>query len=102
MGMVAPPATSLADRHVRITVDEVDRATAERFAEELATHEPGAYCLVVDLAEVSFMDASGVAALLAVDRRMKDAGGVIALRNARSAVRRVLDVLDLKHLLAPR
>lgn len=102
MGMVASPPTPLADRHVRITVTEVDRATVEEFAFQLAEHEPGTYCLVVDLAEVSFIDAQGIRALLTVAQRMWGAGGALALRNPAPIVRRLLEVVDLEHLLAPR
>ncbi len=91
----------LTDRVVRITVEEVDRATVGQFVEELAALEPGCYRLVVDLRDVAFIDAGGVRALLATATAMSVAGGTIALRNARSAVRRVLDVLDLNDLLAP-
>jgi len=100
--MVASPPAPRADRHVRITVDEVDRATVADFARQLAEHPPGAYCLVVDLVEVTFIDAAGIDALLRAAQRMSAAGGTIALCNPRPIVRRLLAVLDLEELLAPR
>jgi anti-anti-sigma factor len=97
---VSSLVSSPADRKVRITVDEVDRSSIGRFAGELQRHRPGAYCLVVDLRDVAFLDASGARVLAEVAEAMWAAGGAIALVNARSTVRRVLDVLDLNHLLA--
>src|SRR5215203_919090 len=47
----------LTDRVVRITVEEVDRATLGQFSAELDAQEPGCYCLVVDLRDVAFIDA---------------------------------------------
>jgi anti-anti-sigma factor len=91
---------TLTDRIVRVTVEEIDRATADQFIRELTTHEPGPYCLVVDVRDVTFIDAAGVQALLAVAEEMRAAGGVIAVRRAGRAVRRILDLLGLNELLA--
>jgi anti-anti-sigma factor len=97
---VSSLVSSPADRKIRITVDEVDRCSIERFAEELAQCRPGAYCLVVDVGDVTFLDASGVGALVEVADAMWAAGGAVALVNARPTVRRVLEVLGLGHLLS--
>jgi stage II sporulation protein AA (anti-sigma F factor antagonist) len=91
----------LTDRVVRTTVVEVDRATLGRFADELRAQTPGCYRLVADLRDVTFIDAGGVRALLAAAQAMREAGGELAVRNPGGAVRRVLDILDLDHLLAP-
>jgi anti-anti-sigma factor len=91
----------LTDRIVRVTVEEIDRATVDQFTRELTTHEPGPYCLVVDVRDVTFIDAGGVQALLTVAQDMWAVGGVIAVRRAGRAVRRILDLLGLSELLAP-
>ena len=102
MGMVASPPKPRADHHVRISVAEVDRSPVDEFAHQLDAHRPGPYCLVVDLADVTFIDASGIRAILQAASAMQGAGGVIELRNARGIVRRLLSVVELEHLLAPR
>ena len=91
----------LTDQIVRVTVEEIDRATVEQFIGEITAHDPGPYCLVVDVRDVSFIDARGVRALLEVADEMRAAGGVVAVRRAGRAVRRILDVLGLNELLAP-
>jgi anti-anti-sigma factor len=86
---------------VRITVDEVDRATVERFEAELAEHAPGPFCLIVDLSAVRFLDASGVDALFVAGGIMRRHGGRLAIRGASGVVRRVLVAVGLHQLFDP-
>jgi anti-sigma B factor antagonist len=51
--------------------------------------------IVLDLAEVTFMDSSGLAALLRAERRARELGGRLLLR---APSRAVLDVLQMTHL----
>jgi|tagenome__1003787_1003787.scaffolds.fasta_scaffold20725663_2 anti-anti-sigma factor len=80
---------------VRVSVSgEVDLSTATRLRESLArvVDEHGAERLDVDLSEVTFLDSSGVSALLAAQALATDAGWDFAVVNPQPPVRRVLAV----------
>jgi anti-anti-sigma factor len=55
--------------------------------------------VVVDMAEVSFCDGSGVAFLVGMQGKTVNAGGRFAVRNASPVVRRLLGILELRGLL---
>ena len=55
--------------------------------------------LVVDLAAVELVDATGLGVLLGADRRAKQAGRRIVLRDASAPVRRILRVTRLHRVL---
>ena len=81
---------------------ELDLATAGQLRSCLAplvSSDPPPATLVLDLAELAFLDASGISALLAVQRRLAAHGGRVVLRSPSALVRRVLRVLDLDQVL---
>lgn len=51
--------------------------------------------VVVDLSEVSFLDSTGIAALVAARNRLVDAGGEFLLRDPQDFVRRTLERVGL-------
>jgi anti-sigma B factor antagonist len=55
--------------------------------------------LVVDLAAVELVDATGLGVLLGADRRAKQAGRRLVLRDAAPRVRRILRVTRLHRVL---
>jgi anti-sigma B factor antagonist len=69
--------------------DELLRATVDRLLEE----GPGR--ILLNLAEVPYMDSAGIGELMAVYRKTKNGGGVTKLLNP---LRRVYDVLQLVKL----
>jgi anti-anti-sigma factor len=75
---------------------ELDMATAgplvDAVAELPAGHEP----VVLDLSNVSFLDSSGMRALLEVSDRAADGGRAIGLLHPSAAVTRLLDLVDLR------
>ncbi len=80
-----------------VTVDgELDMATADHLvaaaAELPAGHEP----LVLDLSSVSFLDSSGIRALLEVSDHAADRGRPTGLLHPSAAVTRLLDLVDLR------
>lgn len=89
-------------RMVRIA-GELDMATTDQVTEALdgVISLPGRTEVVIDLADLCFIDAAGVTALIHA-RRLADRRGVrLRARNARGAVDlvlRVTDVADLLHL----
>jgi anti-sigma B factor antagonist len=56
--------------------------------------------LVVDLADVTFMDCGGLKVLLAIRSRARLLGGHLSVVSASAPVRRVLDILGLDKMLA--
>jgi anti-anti-sigma factor len=61
--------------------------------------DAGSGDLVVDLAGVEVIDATGLGVLLGADRRAKQLGRRIVLRDAAPRVRRILRVTNLHRVL---
>lgn len=75
---------------------EVDLAVAQRVRDELTSSlsAEGTH-LVVDAADVTFMDSSGVNALVQAHERAHRIGGSLHVVSTASAVRRVLEITGL-------
>jgi anti-sigma B factor antagonist len=82
---------------------ELDVATsgllAAAIARALAAANEGRADLVIDLAQVRFIDASGVNVLIHAASSARRTDGVLVLRSPSRAVRRMLDVLRLREVL---
>jgi stage II sporulation protein AA (anti-sigma F factor antagonist) len=82
----------------------VDVATSSLLAAAVARamemETAGRAHLVVDLARVRFIDASGINVLLTAAHQARAVGGTLVLRSPSRAVRRLLDVLHLDEVLA--
>lgn len=57
--------------------------------------------LVIDLADTSFVDSSGLGALVAGLKRTRQAGGDLRIASAQEQVRMVLDLTNLDRILQP-
>jgi anti-anti-sigma factor len=81
------------EERTALLVGELDMAYTESLATALTPllEQPGD--VVVDLAHLSFIDSSGLLALLRTADRISD--GRLVLRNPSEAVRRVLDLVEL-------
>ncbi|MCU1372984.1 MAG: anti-sigma factor antagonist [Actinomycetia bacterium] len=80
---------------------EIDLATAPALDRELTTlRDRGAQRLWLDLAEVTFLDASGVRVLCRTAGALDAAGGGLELVGPRGMVRRVLEITGLGGLIA--
>jgi anti-anti-sigma factor len=80
---------------VRLAVcGEVDLATVEQFRGRLLAliGTPGVDKVVVDLGGTAFLDASGVAVLIAAERLARHRGVALGVLNCRAIVRRVLEI----------
>lgn len=85
--------------HVELT-GELDLATAPKLDDELGRVEEGAPgVIVLDLRPLSFMDSSGLRALLAADSRARDAGRRLVLVRGDERVQRVLRITRLDERL---
>jgi anti-sigma B factor antagonist len=82
-----------------VVAGELDIATAGAFRDALCSLAPASLGrIVVDLRAVSFMDSSGVAALLNEHRHLEAAGVVLVIAGASRPVRSVLRVLAVDSL----
>ncbi|HEY3941554.1 MAG TPA: STAS domain-containing protein [Acidimicrobiales bacterium] len=76
---------------------EIDVATAPRVqAAILAQLDGRPVDVVVDLSAVSFLDSSGISALIRARRRVGEVGGTLRLRNPQPKVRRVLQITGVE------
>lgn len=81
-------------REATVTVrGEVDCASARLLATELGELlDQGACRITVSLADVTFMDATGLATLLSALQAARQAGGDVVLHSPRRCVRKVLAI----------
>lgn len=89
-------------RHVTVAVKgDLDLKTAEplRQALDKITEKYRDHGLVVDLAEVSFVDSSGLGVILGRFRRLSGEGRTMALSGARPQVRVVLDMAGISSIM---
>jgi len=80
---------------------DVDRDTAPQLREALssAVGELGTVRVDVELRHVTFMDSSGIGALLAGHRLATGAGATLRVHNPAPAVRTVLELTNVWQLL---
>jgi anti-sigma B factor antagonist len=96
----------MARHHIVIDTPEVDRATTERFRDEIQLalqslgeqsadgddRGTGVGTLVVDLRGVSFIDSSGLRVLVETQQMIRARGGQLEVLVQQGAVRRTLEV----------
>jgi anti-sigma B factor antagonist len=81
-------------------IGEVDRNSSDRLAGYIGeVHRPGDH-VVIDLAELSFMDSSGLRVLLDCARRCADGGADLHLAAAHGAPARLLAVTGVDRRLS--
>ena len=71
---------------------EIDMITAPKLRECLLAAQGD---VVVDLSAVSFLDSSGIAALINARSQLDAAGGNLTLRNPKGLIRRALEIIGL-------
>jgi anti-sigma B factor antagonist len=81
---------------VILAAGEIDLHTAPAFRDEMLTAiTRDSPRLIVDLSEVTFLDSSGLAALVSALRRARDEGGWVRLVGPTSGPRKVLRIVQL-------
>ncbi len=84
-------------RAVLVVRGEIDLSIATRFAQELDRLIEGAVApVVVDLAEVDFIDSAGVRELVKAQHRARENGADLVLRSPSAACQRVLQLSGLR------
>lgn len=89
---------SVTSREIRggrvfVLSGELDLSSCQGLAEELVG-SPGSL-LVIDLAQLAFIDSSGLGALHRARQRMKKDGGSLVLSRPQSNVQQVLEITGL-------
>ncbi|MCA0329166.1 MAG: STAS domain-containing protein [Actinobacteria bacterium] len=86
-GSLGLPDLPAASADVLAVAGDIDIATAPRLRERILEHVDATQGdLVLDVADVPFMDSSGFAVLLTAQQRLKPLGRRLALRNAQPPV----------------
>ena len=80
---------------------EVDGYTAAQLRDELRAliDEPGTNVVIVDLADMGFIDSSGLGVLAGAHRRLRSKGGELRLRSPSPATYKVLEVAGFLRLI---
>jgi anti-anti-sigma factor len=81
---------------------DVDLSTAIRFRAALAAALDGGERVEVDLRDTTFMDSTGLAALLAVHRRLSQAREAVVIHDPSPPVRLLLDISGVTGLVDVR
>lgn len=97
----APIGFRIESGHVHgasiIVIDgELDLASAPQLVEVSTKLAEGREAVILDLSSVTFVDSSGVRALLDAERIVGDKGRRMALLRPGVAVTRLLDLVDLR------
>jgi anti-sigma B factor antagonist len=81
------------DEAVVKIVGELDLATAPRLREALVDlSKQGAKQVTIDLAEMEFIDSTGLSVLVAALKRMRENGGDLALQSPSAAAMKVFEI----------
>ncbi len=87
-----------SSRVLRLT-GELDIATVDIFKKGVESARVGAASVVLDMAELSFVDSTGVGGLLNVVKNLKNDGIEVKVCNVSAEVCEVFDLLGLPLLL---
>jgi anti-sigma B factor antagonist len=94
--------TSMDEHDGKVVVSvggDVDLVTSQRLRRVLEDAVQVNPQVEVDLTGLTFIDSSGLSALVEGHRAARDAGGVVVLRNPTPMLRRLLDITRLDSLL---
>ncbi|WP_250285018.1 MULTISPECIES: STAS domain-containing protein [unclassified Frankia] len=81
-------------------IGDVDYSSLEPLREALLDARiAGARDIIVDLAEVSFMDSQGLAVILFAHQRQRSVGGRLILRSPSEEITRLLRVTNVAHVI---
>jgi anti-sigma B factor antagonist len=88
------------DQAVVTVCGELDLATAPEVLEQVVgTLGPPVSAVTLDLGGVTFLDSSGLGALLAAGRRCADVGTTLRLESVPNHARRVIEITGVAELL---
>ena len=73
----------------------LDSSNTDEFRKEIARHVEGKNKIVINLANVAFLDSSGVGTLIAIWRNASSNSGDLRLTGIRPAVRTIFEITRL-------
>lgn len=107
------PASAINPGDLRVTVSshgpghdvrlqgELDMATASLLREELVRlAADGATMVTVDMADLAFIDSTGLSVLITALKRLRQQGGDMALRSLTPGTRKVLEITGLTEVFS--
>lgn len=78
---------------------EVDLYTAPKLRERLdEAIDAGRRALTLDLSEMDFIDSTGLGVLVGAQKRLRETGGAIVLRNPSRSTSKILEIAGLTQL----
>ena len=90
---------ALVEARVVVISGEIDLAVADDLRATLTKGVDSSTALVIDMSEVTFIDSTGISALVAAARRARERGGWIRLAGPQRSPRRVLTIAGVDSLL---
>jgi len=87
--------------HLSLSLKDFEAAQAAEFKDYLGEVDMnGISSIEIDFSSVEFIDSSGVGALVSVQKKLNQSGGVkpVAILNAGPTVQSVLELLQLQNL----
>ena len=88
------------DAGMYVLSGEVDAHTAPQFAGHFEPLPGGVGdALVIDMADVTFMDSSGLRVLIELNQRVTEAGTSLTVRAPSRAVERIIEISGLSDLI---
>jgi anti-sigma B factor antagonist len=94
--------TDQAGDNVVVTVrGELDLLSSPALSDHLEKLDETVNRVELDLSELSFVDSSGLNALLAARKRLDDAGGELVVTKASDVTLRLFEVAGVRDLLGP-
>lgn len=78
---------------------EIDADTVQVLMSELTSIDAGCHVLI-DCSEVTFMDSSGIRAIITESERQSTSGGWLRVDNPSAVVRRLLELTDLTRFIS--
>jgi len=96
----ADPAPGTNGEPVISVTGDLDLASAQAFVDNATASADAASVLRLDLREVTFMDSTGLGALIKIRNLMVDRGGSVVLIGTSPAVDRVLELTGMSDVFS--
>ncbi len=79
---------------------DLDTSTAPELWARIVELDPDASLTVLDLAELDFVDSTGIGCLFRLHQHVADGGGMVVARHPSPQIRRLMEMTQLNRLIA--
>jgi anti-anti-sigma factor len=79
---------------------DLDASTSPELWARIDELDPAVPVTVLDLAELTFVDSTGIGCLFRLHQRVADGGGMVVARNPSPQLRRLMEMTQLNRLIA--